>query len=174
MADPYIGEIRMFAGNFPPRGWFFCDGELLPIAKYPALFSILGTTYGGDGRTSFALPRLSGSAPLMAGQGSGLTPRNLGAFGGVANVTLTSAQMATHTHAAAASNSAGGQTPANNVWSKAETRGVNQYASALGTAQNMNAGTLAPVGGGQPHNNLMPYQVVSFIIAAEGVYPPRS
>lgn len=173
MADPFIAEIRMFAGNFPPRDWALCDGQLLPITRYAALFSLLGTTYGGDGKTTFALPDLRGSAPLMAGQGSGLTPRSPGESGGEETVTLSLTQMTAHTHGVAASNGAGGQTPPNHVWSKAETRGTNAYAPAAGTQPAMSATALAPSGGGQPHNNLMPYVVVNFIIALQGVFPPR-
>ena len=174
MADPYVAEIRMFAGNFPPTGWAFCDGQLLSIAQNTALFSLLGTTYGGDGRTNFALPDLRGSAPLMAGQGVGLTLRDLGESGGETTVTLGLAQLASHTHGVAASDAAGGVTPANNVWSKPGQRGINGYATDPGTQPALSAAALAPSGNGQPHNNLMPYLVVSFIIALVGVFPPRS
>jgi len=174
MSNPYVAEIRMFAGNFPPTGWAFCDGQLLSIAQNTALFSLLGTTYGGDGKSTFGLPDLRGSAPLMAGQGAGLTLRDLGESGGETTVTVGWTELAAHTHGAAASTAAGGQTPANNVWSAPGTRGVNGYATDAGSRPAMSATALAPTGNGQPHNNLMPYVTVSFIIALQGVFPPRS
>jgi len=174
MADPYLAEIRMVPFNFAPVGWALCNGQLLSIQQNAALFSLLGTTYGGDGRSNFGLPNLQGSSPLMWGQGPGLSPRDLGESGGESEVTLLAGQMATHTHGVEASNAAGGGTPAGNVWSKPDERGIDGYASTVGTSQAMNPAALGSTGGGQPHNNLMPYLVVNFVIALQGVYPPRS
>jgi len=172
--DPFLAEIRMFAGNFPPVGWALCNGQLLSISQNTALFSLVGTTYGGDGKSTFALPNLQGSAPLMPGQGAGLSPRDLGEAGGAPTVTLLPSQMAPHSHALAASSSAGGQPPANGVWSQPVHRGINAYNQDAGTRPAMSATAIYPNGGGQPHNNLMPYLVVSFIIALQGIYPSRS
>ena len=174
--NPYIGEIRMFAGNFAPRGWAVCNGQLMSIAQNTALFSILGTTYGGDGRTTFALPNLQGAAPLAAGQGPGLSDRSLGESGGEASITLLGPGLPSHTHAAQCDGSAGNQVgPGNNVWALAcAARGEHMYASSAGTSPAMHAQAIAPAGGNQPHNNMSPYLVVTFIIALEGVYPPRS
>ena len=176
MADPFVGEIRLFAGNFAPTGWALCNGQLLPIAQNTALFSLLGTNYGGDGRTTFALPNLQGAAPLMAGQGPGLSGRSLGEVGGEAAVTLTTAEMALHTHAASATASPGNAPdPANAVWGVAAVaRGTAMYAASPGTGPQMSPQALGIAGSSQPHNNLPPYLALTFIICLQGIYPPRS
>ena len=175
MSNPFLGEIRMFAGNFAPKGWALCNGQLLPISQNTALFALLGTTYGGNGTSNFALPNLQGSAPLMAGLGNGLTPRVLGESGGESSVTLNSAQLASHSHAVAASDAAGGQTPGpTTVWSKVSHRGIDAYSSDPGTRPLMSPTALSRAGGSQPHNNLMPYLTVNFIIALQGIFPARN
>ncbi len=170
VASPFLGQVAMFGGNFAPQGWAFCDGQLLPISQNTALFSLLGTTYGGNGQTTFALPNLQGASPLHPGTGTGLTPRNLGDTGGVANVTLTVAQLPNHTHTARGI-AAGGtqQAPTNDVW--AEIRGV-PYAPTPNSAMAQSAAN--QTGGSQPHNNLPPYLVVNFIIALQGIFPARN
>jgi len=172
MSEPFIGEIRIFGLNFEPRGWAACDGRLLPISQYTALFSILGTTYGGDGRTVFALPNLKGRIPLGAGTGPGLTPRDLGASAGTEAVTLSPNQLPLHNHAAKCNSGNGNQYgPANHYWAQ-DAGGAKEYGG--GSAGQMSAGAIAPAGGGQPHNNLQPYAVVNYCIALTGIFPPRS
>ncbi|MEI8081393.1 MAG: tail fiber protein [Actinomycetes bacterium] len=171
--DPFVAEIRIFGFNFPPRGWAFCNGQILPISQNTALFSLLGTTYGGDGRSNFALPNLQGCAPLMVGQGPGLSLRDLGETGGSATVTLIDAEMPSHSHAANAAAAAGGQfSPQNNSWAPVTDR-TNHYRSGAPNAA-MSPGALAVAGGGVPHNNLQPYLTLNFCIALQGVYPPRT
>jgi microcystin-dependent protein len=168
MADQFVGEIRVVGFNFAPTGWALCDGQLLPISQNTALFSLLGTTYGGDGRTNFALPNLQGCAAMHFGQGPGLTPRILGETGGAINETLTQAEMPTHNHdLKAASGSATTGTPSTGNSLAAGT--VITY----GAANNM-VPMGEVVGGGQPHNNMQPYQVLNFVIALQGIFPPRS
>jgi microcystin-dependent protein len=174
MSDPFLAEIRMFAGNFAPTGWALCNGQIMSISQNTALFSLLGTTYGGDGKSNFALPNLQASAPLAAGQGVGLSQVFLGESAGESTVTLLSTELPAHTHFVSASTAAGGSTPAGNVWSKPNERGADGYAGALGTQQAMSATALASAGSGQPHNNLMPYVVVTFIIALQGIFPARN
>jgi microcystin-dependent protein len=170
MADPFLGEIRIFAGDFAPTGWAFCNGQLLPIAQNTALFSLLGTQYGGDGRSTFGLPNLQGASPMDFGNGAGLTPRSIGESGGESAVTLQPNQMATHGHAAMATAGAGNQIgPAGSQW--AEVRGLIYSPTADGQ---LAPSTLAPTGGNQPHNNLPPYLTLSFIIAMQGIFPARS
>lgn len=173
MADPYIGEIRIFAGNFAPRGWAFCNGQLLSIAQNTVLFSLLGTYYGGDGRTTFALPNLQGAAPMHQGAGPGLTPRTIGETGGEDSVTLLASEMPAHTHTVSGSSSSGSQAdPTNAVWGTGG-RGKPAAYNATGDTT-MNAQSLALAGSSQPHNNRQPYLALSFIIAMEGLFPPRS
>ncbi len=167
--DPYLAEIRMFGGNFAPRGWALCNGQILSIAQNTALFSLLGTTYGGDGRVTFGLPDLQGRLPMHPGQGPGLTPRNLGEIGGSENVTLLLNEIPSHPHQARASNEdANSASPLNSTWSLASEQ---LYRVDNGVTMAPNA--LAITGSSQPHNNLQPYLVVNFIIALQGVYPPR-
>jgi microcystin-dependent protein len=172
LASPFVAEIRMFCGNFAPSGWDMCNGQLLPINQNTALFSLLGTIYGGDGRTNFALPDLQGMSPMGQGDGTGLAPATLGQTGGAATVTLATSQIPAHTHRALGVAHAGSsQSPSGGTWAK---EGRELYTSPTSASTAMNAGALASEGGGQPHNNLPPYLVVNFIIALQGVYPPRS
>ncbi|MGC5326212.1 phage tail protein [Brevibacillus sp. SYSU BS000544] len=177
--DAFIGEIRMFAGNFAPQGWAFCNGQLLSIAQNTALFSILGVTYGGDGKTTFALPSLNARAPMHAGQGSGLTDRNLGEAVGSSTVTLQTSQIPAHIHLANCVDSPGNTNqPQGAVWSQVPAQGKfvkkqTPMYSDTPDAQ-MNIAALSTTGMGQPHYNRQPYLGISFIIALVGVFPPRS
>jgi microcystin-dependent protein len=176
MTQPFLGEIRIFGGSFAPRHWALCNGQLLPISQNTALFSIIGTYYGGNGTSNFALPNLQGSAPLGAGQGIGLTDRPLGEAGGQASVTLTSNQMPVHTHAPNALSGRGtAAVPTNNVWAEAATRFStnNMYTTAAPNVQ-MNPSALGVAGGGAAHNNMPPYLRLTFIIALNGVFPARN
>jgi microcystin-dependent protein len=174
MSDPFIGEIRLFGFNFAPQGWAQCNGQLLPISQNTALFSILGTTYGGDGRTTFGLPNLQGQTPLHTGQGPGLSDRQLGESGGEPSVTLNVSEMPLHAHAVAASSTIADQSnPTNTVWATgAGGRGQNFYTRGAGVPMSNQA--LGATGGNQPHNNLPPYLVLNFCICVSGVYPQRS
>lgn len=172
MSSPFLGEIKMFAGNFPPRGYSLCNGQLIPISQNTALFSLLGTFYGGNGTTTFALPNMQNNAPMHQGNGPGLTPRVIGETGGSSNVTLLSTQMPQHNHTAGASTAAAGDTTPNT-----ETFGTNGrgrpplYASAAPSI------AMAPTtnnGGNLPHNNRQPYLGVTFIIAVQGIFPSRN
>lgn len=177
MSEPFLGEIRMFAGNFAPRGWALCNGQLLSIAQYSALFSLLATTYGGDGQVTFALPDLRGRVPMHWGQGPGLTNRVQGEASGTEDVTLLSMQMPAHTHMVQAHNGeANSSGPGNALWANA-VDGNSQQVSSYST--NTPNTTMAPQaigmsGGNQPHQNMQPYLTVTFIIALEGIYPARS
>ena len=164
MSEPFVGEIRMFGGNFAPLGWRFCDGSVLPIAQYDVLFSLIGTTYGGDGQTTFNLPDLRGGLPVH--QGSGYV---MGQSAGTESVTLTQNQMPQHTHAVSARTSATAGSPSGAMYGGNTTTTI--Y-GATPSAQ-MNASMVGIGGGSQPHGNMMPYGVVSFIIALEGVYPSQ-
>ena len=169
--DPFVGEIRMFGGNFAPRGWAFCDGQLLQISQNTALFSLLGTTYGGNGTTQFALPDLRGRLPVHFGWGPGLGPRELGASMGDEAVTLTIDEMPAHRHAISSTAAATRDTPAGNVFGS-PGNGAPIYGGAANTA--LSPAANSAVGGGLPHSNLMPYLCATFIIALQGVYPARS
>lgn len=171
MSLPYIGEIRIFAGTFAPVGWAFCDGQLVPIANNDALFSLIGTTYGGDGQTTFALPDLRGRAPVHQGQGPGLSSYSVGESGGTEQVTLNTQQLPAHTHAPVASTDAAiASSPAGRVW--AASANYHAFASGQGAgATAMSPWALAPAGGSQPHDNMLPFQAVHFIIALEGIWP---
>lgn len=175
MSEPFIAEIRIFAGNFAPRSWAFCNGQLLPIAQNTALFSLIGTTYGGDGRSTTALPNLEGRAPMHPGRGPGLTARRLGQKGGSEQVTLTEAQLPNHNHTAMASTN-----PADtNIPSDTATLGRSGFDRLYQTDTNSNQVDLAfeampEAGGGVSHNNLQPYLTLNFIIALQGLYPSRS
>lgn len=172
MAEPYIGQVSLFAGTFAPRNYAFCNGALLPIQQYTALFSLLGTTYGGDGRTTFALPDLRGRVPIGAGQGPGLSTRSLGQSGGVETVTLLQGQMPPHTHQLLATTSAGSLPGPTNAMlaTPAQVGGSNALYVAGGAPVAM-LQTIGIAGGSQPHNNLMPYLVINYIIALVGVFP---
>ena len=181
MSEPFIAEIRIFAGNFAPRGWAFCNGQLLPIAQNTALFSLIGTTYGGDGRTTTGLPNLQGRAPMHPGRGPGLSSRRLGERGGSETSSLSTNQMPNHTHTAQASNDAATfGTPDN---THVIGRGAGRFDAFFGTANNLVdmqsasgsiPGSLNDTGGNQVHNNLQPFLTLSFIIALVGLFPSRS
>jgi microcystin-dependent protein len=172
MPDPFIGEIRMFGFGFAPQGWAPCNGQLLPIAQNAALFSLLGTTYGGDGQTTFALPDLRSRVPAGQGQGPGLSAYGQGQAGGAETVTLTAAQMPGHTHPVTASTSpADSGQPAGRTLARAAGH---TYTARSGTSTAMNPAMLGHAGGSQPHGNLQPYLAVNFCITTEGIFPPRS
>ena len=169
--DPFLGQIILFAGTFAPRGWALCEGQILPINQYQALFSILGTTYGGDGRTSFALPDLRGRAPVSSGTGPGLTARPLGQKGGSQTNTITTAQMPSHNHVVAV--------PVNNTPNSAEENSGLLASSAIYAeektdGQSYPGVTCANQGGGQPINNMQPWLALNYIIALQGTFPSRS
>jgi microcystin-dependent protein len=171
MSEPFVGEIRMFAGNFAPQGWAFCDGQLLAVSQNDALFSLLGTTYGGDGRTTFGLPDLRGRIPIHAGNGPGLSPRPLGSKGGTEAETLTVNQMAAHSHAfQGAAQAADIPDPAGNMTAKSATTDA-YLKEAPGSA--LASGAVTSTGGSQSHTNLMPFLCVNFIVALFGIYPSR-
>jgi microcystin-dependent protein len=175
MSNPFVAEIRIFAGNFAPTGWALCNGQLMPISQNTALFSLLGTTYGGDGKSTFALPNLQGSAPLQAGQGPGLSLRDLGEIGGEQNVTLLQTEMPAHNHTAQAAPSGNLPDPTSNTWGAAQKGFGNLYiASDPNTNVQMNPFATSISGGNLPHNNMPPYLGLTFIIALQGVFPPRS
>jgi len=178
MADNFVAEIRIVPFNFAPTGWALCDGQLLSISQNTALFSLLGTTYGGDGKTTFALPNLQGSAPLDAGQGPGLSLYNLGETGGESQVTLTVAQMPAHNHAVSGNVGNGDvNNPSGNTWAKSHLgkTSINMYsADNGGSGLLMHPQAFATSGGSLPHNNLPPYLTMNFIIALQGIYPPRA
>lgn len=173
MADPFVAEIRIFPFNFAPKGWAFCDGQLLPISQNTALFSLLGTTYGGDGKSNFALPNMQGNAPMHPGQGPGLSLHDLGEAGGSETVTLLTSEIPAHFHNLRAAASTGTKSvPSANVLAK--TSGATPYAVPGSPLVAMAAGALNPAGGDQPHNNMQPYLTLNFCIALQGVYPPRT
>ena len=167
MAQPYVGEIRMFAGNFAPAGWALCDGQLLPISENDALFVVLGTRYGGDGQETFALPNLQSRVPMHQGSNAGQT-FIIGEMAGVESVTLTIQQIPIHTHALLASTTISNtQTPGGNV----AAAGSGQIYTSDELPTGMSAQSISPVGGSQPHENLQPYLCISFIISLFGVFP---
>jgi microcystin-dependent protein len=167
-ADPFVGEITFFSGNFAPVGWAFCDGSLLSIAEYDTLFALIGTTYGGDGQNNFALPDLRGRVPIHQGTSLGST-YTIGQTGGTETVTLTPAQIPLHNHIPNVNAGAGNaDTPNGNVWAKASSG--TPYAAAP-SAVNMNTATISAIGGSQPHNNMVPFVAVNYIISLFGVFP---
>ena len=172
MSNPFVAEIRIFAGNFAPTGWALCNGQLMPISQNTALFSLLGTFYGGDGKSTFALPNLADSAPMGQGQGAGLSDRFLGESGGTPNITLLNSEMAQHSHFVTASNQIGtDRTPGGE--DLARSKGMTLYGPS-GTVVPMAIEATTPTGSSLPHNNLQPYLTLTFIIALQGVFPPRS
>jgi microcystin-dependent protein len=174
MSEPFIAEIRIFAGNFAPRGWAFCNGQLLPVSQNTALFSLIGTTYGGDGRTTTALPNLQGRAPMHPGRGPGLTARRLGERGGVESVTLSEAQMPNHNHSfQAASAPSNSNTPGGAALANPAVQAVRIYGNAANLVA-MAGNAIGNAGGSQQHNNLQPFLTMNFIIALVGLYPSRS
>lgn len=172
MADPFVAEIRIFPFNFAPVGWAWCDGQLLPLSQNTALFSLLGTTYGGNGKSNFALPNLQGRTAMHPGQGPGLSLRDLGETGGSETVTLLESETPAHSHALRASDQDGtdrtvaGQLPATGI-------GMAMFAPEPANVSLADA-ALQPAGGDQPHNNMMPYLTLHFCIALQGVFPPRT
>ena len=175
MPSPYIGQIMMFGGNYAPRGWALCDGQLLSISQWTALFSILGTTYGGDGRTTFGLPDLRGRVPVHPGQGPGLTPRSLGQKAGEESVTLHINQIPSHRHEMYVNNGSGNAaSPANKVMAT-ESKGDTDYGDLPATpSDTLDPNCITNTGGGGAHDNMQPFQCVNYIIALEGEYPPRN
>jgi microcystin-dependent protein len=176
MADPFVAEIRIFPFNFAPKGWAFCDGQLLPLSQNTALFSLLGTTYGGDGKSNFALPNMQGNAPMHPGQGPGLSLHDLGETGGSQTVSLLESEMPSHPHSLIAQvPPADTNLPTANVLARASVGGVNPYQPPAGAPLvMMSPNALTPAGGDQPHNNMQPYLTLSFCIALQGVFPPRT
>jgi microcystin-dependent protein len=174
MSNPFVAEIRIFPFNFAPVGWALCNGQILPISQNTALFSLLGTTYGGNGTSNFALPNLQGSAPLGMGQGPGLSLRDLGDTGGSQTVTVLTTEIPAHSHAANCNAGMGDQYgPVNYYWAT-DAGGNDEYASTSTSNSSMAAEAVGPAGGNQPHNNLQPYLVLNFCIALQGVFPSRS
>ena len=172
MSDPYVGEIRMFGGNFPPMGWAFCDGSILSIAENDVLFSLIGTTYGGDGQTTFALPDLRGRMPIHQSQGPGTSNRIIGQPGGSESVTLLVSQLPAHNHTALANAGSGNaDTPTGTYWSGSAT--TPQYVPGDQANTNMNTAAIGSNGQSQPHDNMQPFLAVSFIIALNGIYPSQ-
>ena len=163
MSDPYIGEIRMFGGNFAPVGWLFCQGQLLHISEYDTLFNLIGTTYGGDGQETFALPNLQSRMPMHVGSGF-----VLGQLGGVESLTLTTDQLPAHTHAPVANTAATGPSPNGQYWASFANT---MYSSQTPPPDPMAESALTTAGSSQPHENMSPYQVINFILATEGIYP---
>ena len=175
MADPFVAEIRIFPFNFAPTGWAFCDGQLLPISQNTALFSLLGTTYGGDGKSTFALPNLQGSAPMQPGQGPGLSLRDLGETGGSETATLLDTEIPNHTHTIRvdAADPADVQAPSTAVI-LARSQGGSAYQTNVSGLVPFAAAAVGVAGGSFPHNNMMPYLTLNFCIALQGVFPPRT
>ena len=172
MADPFVAEIRIFGFQFAPRGWATCDGQLLPISQNTALFSLLGTTYGGDGKSTFALPNLQGSAPMHPGQGPGLSLHDLGETGGSETTTLLVSEIPVHPHSVVASQGDGlERTPGGQLLATGVT--TSQYATP-GATTPLAAQAVSVAGGSQPHNNMQPYLTLLFCIALQGVFPPRT
>lgn len=174
MADPFVAEIRIFPFNFAPKGWAWCDGQLLPLSQNTALFSLLGTTYGGNGKSNFALPDLQGRAPMHPGQGPGLSLYDLGETGGSETVSLLESEMPSHAHFMRASSDDGDLKAPTNNRSLARSINGSAYQNVLTGLQMMSPNTLTPTGGDQPHNNMQPYLTFYFCIALQGVFPPRT
>jgi microcystin-dependent protein len=174
MADPFVAEIRIFPFNFAPRGWAWCDGQLLPLSQNTALFSLLGTTYGGNGKSNFALPDLQGRAPMHPGQGPGLSLHDLGETGGSETVTLLESEIPSHSHNLMATVENGTQGTLTPGITLASSVGGQLYQTNVNAnLVSMSGNALAPAGGDQPHNNLQPYLTCYFCIALQGVFPPR-
>jgi microcystin-dependent protein len=181
MSNPFLAEIRIFPFNFPPKGWAFCDGQILPLSQNTALFSLLGTTYGGDGKSNFALPNLQGRSPMFYEQGPGLSLHDIGETGGSTSVTLLQTEMPSHNHALQANvGTATSASPANAVYMKGHYddgqghRGVVDLYTTIAPTTALNPAALTLTGGNQPHNNMQPYLTLNFCIALQGVFPPRT
>jgi len=173
MSDPFVAEIRMFAGNFAPTGWALCNGQLMPLSQNTALFSLLGTMYGGNGKSNFALPDLQGRSPMHQGAGPGLTARVVGEAGGEANVTLLTSEIPAHTHLAGCDTGAASiGTPTGQMWASGGRGRPPAYGTTPNTAMSPQA--LATAGSSVPHNNRQPFLGLTFIIALQGIFPPRS
>ena len=179
MSDQFLAEIRIFPFNFPPTGWAFCNGQIMPLSQNTALFALLGTTYGGDGKSTFALPNMLDNAPMQPGQGQGLSLRDLGEMSGVENITLLQSEIPVHTHSFVARNAAGnttnpaGATTATMSWVAGASFGqVRGYSSQVPADTPMSQ-TLAITGGSLPHNNMQPYLTLNFCIALQGIFPQR-
>lgn len=170
MYEPYIGEIRMFGGSFAPAGWMKCEGQILAVSEYATLFNLIGTAYGGDGVSTFALPDLRGRVPIHMGSNAGNT-YTLGQNGGGETVTLTVSQTPAHTHAPIASTKAGQSSPSGSIWA---TLPLSAYQTDTTNLQQMNTSAIDPVGGSQPHDNMMPYLSVNFIISLFGIFPSQN
>ncbi len=173
MSDPFVAEIRIFPFNFAPKGWAWCDGQLLPISQNTALFSLIGTYYGGDGKSNFALPDMQGNAPMFWGQGPGLSLHDIGETGGSQTVTLLQSEMPAHAHTLRALTDLADQPVPSPVRSLARSNGGSAYNATFNQSQ-MSDSALTPAGGDQPHNNMQPYLTLYFCIALQGVYPPRT
>jgi microcystin-dependent protein len=173
--DPFVAEIRIFGFNFAPKGWAFCDGQILPLSQNTALFSLLGTTYGGDGKSNFALPNMQGNAPMHPGQGPGLSLHDLGETGGSDTVSLLESEIPAHSHVMMSFPGTANRLVAGGN-SMARANGSTPYVpnSPVPPLVNMADAAITPAGGDQPHNNLQPYLTLNFCIALQGVYPPRS
>jgi microcystin-dependent protein len=174
MANPFVAEIRIFPFNFAPKGWALCNGQLMPISQNTALFSLLGTTYGGDGKSNFALPNLQGSAPMHPGQGPGLSLHYLGEASGSDTITLLQSEMPAHSHTVGASGQNALQSVPGPSSVLARSNGAFAYVPGSNPIVNMNSAAIVPIGGNQPHNNLQPYLTINFCIALQGVFPPRT
>jgi microcystin-dependent protein len=175
MADPFVAEIRIFPFNFAPKGWAWCDGQLLPLSQNTALFSLLGTTYGGNGKSNFALPDLQGRAPMHPGQGPGLSLHDLGETGGSETVTLLESEIPAHSHSTVGQSSTANLNDPGGAVVARPFGGGNLYKTPSGAPLVSKAPeSLAPAGGDQPHNNLMPFLTFYFAIALQGVFPPRT
>lgn len=174
MADPFVAEIRIFPFNFAPRGWAFCDGQLLPLSQNTALFSLLGTTYGGNGKSNFALPNMQGNAPMFWGQGPGLSLRDIGETGGSETVTLLESEIPSHPHSMMAATDIADQNSPSPARVLTISNNGSVYAPGNSPVTQLSAQALTPAGGDQPHNNMMPYLTLNFCIALQGVFPPRS
>jgi microcystin-dependent protein len=173
MSDQFVAEIRIFPFNFPPTGWAFCDGQLMPISQNTALFSLLGTVYGGDGKSTFALPDLQGSVPMQPGQGQGLSERFLGEMSGVESITLLQTEIPVHTHTLKGSADPGDNTVPGPAISLATSTGAFAYVNNIAPDSQMAFQALPPAGGGLPHNNMQPYLTLNFCIALQGIFPQR-
>jgi microcystin-dependent protein len=173
MADPFVAEIRIFPFNFPPVGWAFCDGQLMAISQNTALFSLLGTTYGGDGKSNFALPNVQGNAPMHPGQGPGLSLHDLGETGGSNTVSLLESEIPSHAHAMMANSVPASSKSPNPNETFARSSGGNCYLAPDSNLKPMADNMLAPAGGDQAHNNMQPFLTLNFCIALQGVFPPR-
>lgn len=173
MSDPFVAEIRIFPFNFAPTGWAFCNGQLIPISQNTALFSLLGTMYGGDGKSTFALPDLQGNAPMFWGQGPGLSLYDQGQIGGSETVTLLQSEIPAHNHQASGASGSGPTSPANAAWGAGAGRTPPPTYASGSPNVNMSPSALAPAGSSFPHNNMQPYLVLNFCIAMQGIFPPR-